>query len=139
MTLQSRMQRQATQDVITLLRAWSAGDGTVVGRLLPILYEELRRTTPAYMRRERSGHTLQATALINEVFPRLVDIHQVQWRDRVHFLTMAAQLMRRILVDHARRRGYLKRDGGAGAPRLNELALISSGRDAYWREITSAI
>jgi hypothetical protein len=128
MTLQSRMQRQATQDVITLLRAWSAGDGTVVGRLLPILYEELRRTTPAYMRRERSGHTLQATALINEVFPRLVDIHQVQWRDRVHFL-----------VDHARRRGYLKRDGGAGAPRLNELALISSGRDAYWREITSAI
>ena len=126
------MQDQATQDVITLLRAWTAGDGTVLYRLLPILYEELRRTARAYMRRERSGHTLQATALINELFPRLVDIHQVRWRDRVHFLTMAAQLMRRILVDHARRRGYLKRGGGPGALPLDELALISSGRGAHF-------
>src|SRR6516225_4981737 len=101
------MQAEATQDVTALLRAWTGGDGTVLNRLLPILYEELRRTARAYMRRERSGHTLQTTALINEVFLRLVDIHQVQWRDRVHFLTMAAQLMRRILVDHARRRGCL--------------------------------
>lgn len=133
------MQHKATQDVITLLRAWSAADGTVLDWLLPILYEELRRTTRGYTRRERSGHTLQATALINEVFLPLVDIHQVQWRDRVHFLTITAQRMRRILVDHARRRGYLKRGGGAGALPLDELAPISSGRGAYFVALDDAL
>ena len=133
------MQDEATQDVTALLPAWTGGDGTVLNRLLPILYEELRRTARAYMRRERSGHTLQTTALINEVFLRLVDIHQVQWRDRVHFLTMAAQLMRRILVDHARRRGYLKRGGGAGALTLDELPPISTGRGADFVALDDAL
>jgi hypothetical protein len=105
--LQSRMQHKATQGVTTLLRARLAEDGTVLERLLPILYEELRRTSRAYVRCERFGHTLQATALINEVFLRLVDIHQVQWRDRVRFL--AAQLKRRLLVHHAHRRRYPER------------------------------
>jgi RNA polymerase sigma-70 factor (ECF subfamily) len=122
------MQEQTTQDVTMLLRAWSGGNEGALDRLLPVLYEELRRTARSYMRRERLGHTLQTTALINEVYLRLVDIHQVQYRDRVHFLTMAAQLMRRILVDHARRRGYLKRGGGEGPVPLDELAVISPGR-----------
>jgi len=100
-------------------------------RLLPVLYEELHRTAQAYMRRERSGHTLQTTALVNEVFLRLVDIHQVQWHDRVHFLTMAAQLMRRILVDHARRRGYRKRGGGERPVPLDELAIVSPGSGSH--------
>jgi hypothetical protein len=124
------MQHQATQGVITLLRAWAAGDGTILDGLQAIPYEELRRTTRAYVRRERSRRTLQATALINEVFPRLVDIHQVQSRDREHVLTMAAQVPRRIPVNHARVRGYLKRGGGAGALPMDEFEFISSGRSA---------
>ena len=76
------MQAQPAQDVTAILRAWTGGDERAIDRLLPVLYEELRRTARAYMRRERSGHTLQTTALVNEVFLRLVDIHQVEWHDR---------------------------------------------------------
>lgn len=133
------MQGQETQDVTTLLRAWTGGNESALEQLLPVLYQELRRTARAYMRRERSGHTLQTTALVNEVFLRLVDIHQIQWRDRVHFLTMAAQLMRRILVDHARRRGYLKRGGGEGPIPLDELAIISPGRSSHFVVIDDAL
>jgi RNA polymerase sigma factor (TIGR02999 family) len=133
------MQAQPTQDVTALLRAWTGGDRKALDRLLPVLYEELRRTARAYMRRERSGHTLQTTALVNEVFLRLVDIRQVQWHDRVHFLTMAAQLMRRILVDHARRRGYLKRGGGEVRVPLDELAVISPGRSSDFAVVDDAL
>jgi RNA polymerase sigma factor (TIGR02999 family) len=107
--------------------------------LLPVLYEELHRTARAYMRRERSGHTLQTTALVNEVFLRLVDMHQVQYRDRVHFLTLAAQLMRRILVDHARRRGYRKRGGGERPVPLDELAIASPGCGSHFVEVDDAL
>ena len=122
-----------------LLRAWTGGDERALDQLLPVLHEELRRTARAYMRRERSGHTLQTTALVNEVFLRLVDIHQVHWRDRVHFLTMAAQLMRRILVDHARRRGYLKRGGGNRPVPLDELAIISPGQSSHFVVVDDAL
>jgi RNA polymerase sigma-70 factor (ECF subfamily) len=91
------------------------------------------------MRRERSGHTLQTTALVNEVFLRLVDIHQVEWHDRVHFLTMAAQLMRRILVDHARRRGYRKRGGGERPVPLDESAMISPGWSPHFVAVDDAL
>jgi RNA polymerase sigma factor (TIGR02999 family) len=133
------MQAQPTQDVTALLRAWTGGDEEALDRLLPVLYEELHRTARAYMRRERSGHTLQTSALVNEVFLRLVDIHQVQWHDRVHFLTMAAQLMRRILVDHARRRGYRKRGAGERPVPLDELALISPGWNSHVVEVDDAL
>ena len=133
------MQAQPAQDVTAILRAWTGGDERALDRLLPVLYEELRRTARAYMRRERSGHTLQTTALVNEVFLRLVDIHQVQWHDRVHFLTMAAQLMRRILVDHARRRGYRKRGGGERPVPLDESALISPGWSPHFVAVDDAL
>lgn len=133
------MHGSPTQDVTLLLRAWTGGDEKALDQLLPVLYEELRRTAGAYMRRERAGHTLQTTALINEVFLRLVQIHQVQYRDRVHFLTMAAHLMRRILVDHARRRGYLKRGGGERAVPLDEVAIISPGRNSQFVIVDDAL
>jgi RNA polymerase sigma-70 factor, ECF subfamily len=133
------MQAQPAQDVTAILRAWTGGDERALDRLLPVLYEELRRTARAYMRRERSGHTLQTTALVNEVFLRLVDIHQVQWHDRVHFLTLAAQLMRRILVDHARRRGYRKRGGGERPVPLDESAMISPGWSPHFVAVDDAL
>jgi RNA polymerase sigma factor (TIGR02999 family) len=133
------MQAQPAQDVTAILRAWTGGDERALDRLLPVLHEELRRTARAYMRRERSGHTLQTTALVNEVFLRLVDIHQVEWHDRVHFLTMAAQLMRRILVDHARRRGYRKRGGGERPVPLDESAMISPGWSPHFIAVDDAL
>jgi RNA polymerase sigma-70 factor, ECF subfamily len=133
------MQAQPTPDVTALLRAWTGGDEKALDRLLPVLYQELHRTARAYMRRERSGHTLQTTALINEVFLRLVDMHQVQYHDRVHFLTLAAQLMRRILVDHARRRGYRKRGGGERAVPLDELSIVSPGWGSHCVVVDDAL
>jgi RNA polymerase sigma factor (TIGR02999 family) len=133
------MPAEPTQDVTGLLRAWTAGDQKALDRLLPVLYEELRRTARAFMRRERSGHTLQTTALVNEVFLRLVDVHQVQWHDRVHFLTMAAQLMRRILVEHSRRRRSFKRGGGERPVPLDELAIISPGRSSDFVVVDDAL
>jgi RNA polymerase sigma-70 factor, ECF subfamily len=107
--------------------------------LLPLLYEELRRTARAYMRHESSGHTLQTTALVNEVFLKLVDLHQVQLHDRAHFLTLAAQLMRRILVDHARRRGYRKRGGGERPLALDEAATVSTGSSSHLVAVDDAL
>jgi RNA polymerase sigma-70 factor, ECF subfamily len=133
------MRTLPTQDVTELLHAWSGGDRAAFDRLMPVLLEELRRTARAYMRRERSGHTLQTTALVNEVFLRLVDINKVQWHHRMHFLTMAAQLMRRILVDHARRGRYLKRGGGERPVRIDEVAVISPERCAQFVEVDEAL
>jgi len=96
-----------------LLKAWSDGDEHALEALLPLVEAELRRLARGYMRRERRDHTLQTTALVNEAFVRLVDAHDIQWRDRAHFVGIAARLMRRVLVDHARARGYKKRGGGA--------------------------
>ena len=99
--------------VTTLLVKWSDGDDSAMQELVPLVYDELRRLAGRQMSREREDHVLQATALVNEAFLRLVDIHQIQWRNRTHFFAMAARLMRRILVEHARARAFRKRGGGA--------------------------
>jgi len=107
-------------DVTALLLDWSGGDGEALERLLPILYQELHQLARGYFSREDSGHTLQPTALVHEVYLRLVDQKRVHWQNRAHFLGVAAQMMRRILVDHARRRKASKRGGGAKNLALDE-------------------
>ena len=96
-------QKPPIGEVSGLLRAWGDGDRAALDRLTPIVYEELRRLASYYMRGESPGHSLQATALVNEAYMRLVDYKGMQWQNRAHFFAVSAQLMRRILVDHARR------------------------------------
>jgi len=112
-----------SQDVTRLLQAWNDGDETALDRLIPLVEDELRRLARAYMRRERQGHTLQATELVNEAFLRLAGTRHVDWQDRAHFVGIAARLMRQVLVDHARSRGYQKRGGAAGRVPLDEARL----------------
>jgi RNA polymerase sigma factor (TIGR02999 family) len=100
-------------DATELLVAWSSGDESAFDRLVPLVHQELRVLARSYMRRERSGHTLQATALVNEAYIRLIDVNRVQWQNRTHFLAVAAQTMRRILVEFARQRRRQKRGGAA--------------------------
>ena len=106
--------------VTGLLQAWGHGDEHARDALVPIVYRELRRRAGAYLRRERADHTLQATALVHEVFIRLVDQDRVEWHGRAHFFAIAAQLMRRILVDHARERQAAKRLGGVVRVELDD-------------------
>jgi len=101
----------ATRRVTQLLRAWKGGDQPALEQLIPLVHDELRRVARRYMRRERVDHTLQATALINEAYVRLVDIRQVQWQDRAHFFAVSANVMRRILIDLARAQSAEKRGG----------------------------
>jgi len=112
-------------DATELLRAWSEGDQTALNQLVPLVERELHRLARAYMRRERPGHTLQATALVNEVFVRLAHSAKPRWQDRAHFVGIAARLMRQVLVDHARSRGYRKRGGGARRVPLDSALLIT--------------
>jgi len=106
------MSSSESGDVTKLLKAWGTGDRAALDRLTPQVYNELRRMSRKYMRNERTGHTLQATALVNDVYIRLVDAGSVDWKDRAHFFAVCAQMMRRILVDSARARGSRKRGGG---------------------------
>ena len=124
----------ADVDVTTLLIDWSRGDKAALERLTPLVYDELRRLAKRYLRQERSGHTLQSTALANEAFLRLVDQSQVQWQNRAHFFGVAAQMIRRILVDYARARRTDKRGGGftqlslddaIGVPETRSVELIA--------------
>jgi RNA polymerase sigma-70 factor (ECF subfamily) len=119
------MQRPPAPDVTGLLRAWSGGDEEALSKLLPIVYAELHRAARRQMAGERASHTLQATALIHEVYLRLVQVPHLEIRDRAHFLALCARLMRRILIDFARSRGYRKRGGGALHVELTE-ALVPS-------------
>src|SRR5271157_215733 len=114
-------------EVSRLLRAWSDGDRGALDRLTPIVNDELRRLARRYMKRERPGHSLQATALVNEAYVRLVDYKGMQWQNRAHFFAVSAQLMRRILVEHARRHN-LKRGGGVPHVSLEEAAVVSLDR-----------
>jgi RNA polymerase sigma factor (TIGR02999 family) len=98
-------------DATDLLVAWSNGDQSAFDKLVPLVYQELRLLAQRYMRRERSDHTLQATALVNEAYVRLIDVNRIRWHNRAHFLAVAAQTMRRILVEFARHRGRQKRGG----------------------------
>ena len=116
------------QDVSTLLHAWSDGDQSALEKLAPIVYDELRRLARHYMSRERTGHSLQATALVNEAYLRLTDYKRMRWQNRAHFFAVSAQLMRRILVDHARRHN-LKRGAGIEHVALEDTAVISGNQD----------
>jgi RNA polymerase sigma-70 factor (ECF subfamily) len=125
-------------DVSTLLRAWSDGDQRALAQLMPIVYDELRRLARHYMRRERAGHSLQTTALVNEAYMRLVDYRRMQWQDRAHFFAVSAQAMRRILVDHARRRN-LKRGAGAEHVVLDAAAVICPDRSHDFVSLDDAL
>lgn len=107
-------------DVTALLQAWSGGDEAALEKLAPLVYDELRRMAHRYMAQERTGHTLQTTALVNEVYLRLVKASDVNWQNRAHFFAVCARMMRHILTDFARSRGYLKRGGNAGRVPLDE-------------------
>ena len=113
-----------------LLIDWSGGDAAALEKLTPLIHDELRRLAHRLLRRERGGHTLQATALVNEAYLRLVDQRTVRWANRAHFFAIAARLMRRILIDYARRRQYAKRGGGAPQVPLDEAAVLSDERAA---------
>ena len=106
----------STQHVTRLLQAWGQGEDAALEELVPLVHQELHRLARRYMYGERPGHTLQTTALVNEAYLRLVNSRQVNWQNRAHFFAISAQLMRRILVDYARARGYQKR--GGGVPKL---------------------
>jgi RNA polymerase sigma factor (TIGR02999 family) len=126
-------------NVTALLLAWSAGDQTALDQLIPVVHEELKRIARRYMRRERHGHTLQPTALVNEAFLRLVDAHGVQWKDRAHFFALAAQMMRRILVNYALARGAGKRGGAGLQVTLDEAMIVSPERDSQLVELDGAL
>ena len=117
----------ARRDVSALLRAWSDGDQLALAQLTPIVYDELRRLARYYMKGERAGHSLQTTALVNEAYLRLVDYKRMHWQDRAHFLAVSAQAMRRILVDHARRRN-MKRGADAEHVSLDAAAVLCTDR-----------
>jgi RNA polymerase sigma-70 factor, ECF subfamily len=116
------------QEVTQLLGAWSGGDERALEKLIPLVQPELHRLAHYYMSRERAGHTLQTTALLNEAYLELTDKAQRPWQNRTHFMAVAAQLMRRIMVDHARARCALKRGGGAIRVTLDEAALVTEER-----------
>jgi RNA polymerase sigma-70 factor, ECF subfamily len=116
------------KDVTILLRAWGKGDKQALDRLMPLVYNELHRVAQGYMARERPGNTLQATALVNEAYLRMVDASGVDWKDRAHFFAICARMMRRILIDRARSRGYQKRGGGETPISIDE-SLLGTGPD----------
>ena len=118
------------QQVTQLLAAWGGGDRAALDELMPLVYDELRRLARQHMGRERRGHTLQTSALVNEAFLRLVDQKNIRWQDRAHFFGIAARLMRQVLVDYARRRGYAKRGGTRCRVALDEALVVSEARAA---------
>ena len=122
-----------------LLVAWSGGDRAALDELAPLVYDELRRIARRHMKREREGHTLQTTALVNEAYMRLIDQREVRWQNRAHFFAIAARMMRRILIDHARGRHYEKRGGGAPHVALDEAAELSDGRAAEMVALDEAL
>jgi RNA polymerase sigma factor (TIGR02999 family) len=119
----------SSSNVTQMLHDWSHGDREVLDKLVPVVYEELRRQATRYLKRERPGHTLQTTALIHEAYIRLIDQKNVHWQNRAHFYAIAAQLMRRILVDHARSRQAAKRGGSDIKLPLEEAMIVSEGRE----------
>ena len=116
--------------ITRLLVDWRDGDKTALVRLVPLVYREMRRLAGYYMRRQRADHTLQTSALINEAYLRLIDHKNMRWENRAHFYAVAAQAMRRILVDHARSRGYQKRGGGALKVSFDEAVVGAEERAA---------
>ena len=132
-------------EITRLLKAWGAGDSAALDRLMPLVYEELRRLARRYLRKERAGGTLQPTALVNEVYLRLVNAREIGWQDREHFFAIGAKLMRRVLVDAARARSSAKRGGQSpraaqpGSANLDQIPDVSSGRDRELVAIDEAL
>lgn len=118
------------RDVTVILRHATSGDRAAAGELLPLVYDELRRLAQHHLKSERSDHTLQATALVHEAYLRLVDQTRTEWQNRAHFFAVAAQAIRRILIDHARSRGRAKRGGGAQKLSLEEVPTLAAN-DSY--------
>ena len=118
------------EEVSQLLRDWSNGDQAALDKVMPVVYQELHRMAHHYMRKERAGHTLQTTALVNEAYLRLADYKRMRWQSRAHFFAVAAQVMRRILVEQARSKKFEKRGGGAQKISLDETAIVSAERSA---------
>ena len=123
------MSSRSSSEVTGLLRAWGQGDENALQKLMPLVYDQLHAAARRYMAGERAGHTLQTTALIHETYLRLVDIRRVEWQDRAHFLAVCAQLMRRILIDFARSRGYKKRGGAAHHVNFDETVVVTGQPD----------
>ena len=128
-----------SQNITHLLKEWSDGDQQALEELTPLVYGELRQQAARYLRRERPGHTLQTTALINEAYLRLIDAKDVQWQSRTHFFAIAANLMRRVLVDHARRRGAEKRGGSQVRLTLNDALSAAKETDVDLMAIDEAL
>ena len=133
------MTQLSTNEVTQLLEAWSDGDRTALDKLMPLVHEELRQLAHRYMSRERPGHTLQTTALVNEAYVRLVNRQNIHWENRAHFFAIAAQLMRHILVDHARSHSSAKRGGGALKIELDEALIFSPERAAELLRLDDAL
>jgi RNA polymerase sigma factor (TIGR02999 family) len=117
-------------EVTALLQAWGGGDEHALEKLIPLVYEQLRAAARRYMAAERPGHTLQTTALIHETYLRLVDVRQIKWQDRAHFMAICSRLMRRILIDFARSRNYKKRGAGAVHVDFDEALVVTPELDA---------
>ena len=131
--------RQSSIEVTGLLEAWSHGDQAALDKLIPLVYDELRQLAHRYMKRERAGHTLQTTALVNEAYARLVDQRNVQWQNRAHFFAVAAQVMRHILIDHARNQTRAKRGGDAQHISLDDAQTMSAERAAELLALDEAL
>ena len=129
MPKQEQADRAAVGEITKLLHAWSEGDQSALERLTPIVFDELHRLAGRYMKRERPGHSVQTTALVNEAYMRLVDYSRMEWQDRAHFFAVSAQLIRRILVEHARRHN-LRRGGDVQHVSLEEAAVVGGRRSA---------
>ena len=122
------MTASSSHTVTQLLRAWRQGDAAALDQLVPVVYQKLRRLARHHMAGQRPGHTLQATALVNEAYMRLIDCEQVNWKDRAHFFAISARMMRRVLVEFARARQYQKRGAGARKTSLDEGVIASPQR-----------
>jgi RNA polymerase sigma factor (TIGR02999 family) len=139
------MSPEVSREITGLLRAWGAGDSGALDRLIPRIYNDLRRAARRHMRNERPGNTLESTALVHEAFLRLVDVRGADWKDRAHFFAVASQMMRRILVDAARARlaakrgGHLQREEHSEAPDLDQIPDLSSDRDSELVAIHEAL
>jgi len=133
------MDLPSRHEVTRLLQAWSNGDESALRELIPLVYDDLSRIAKRHMQRERDGHSLQTTALVNEAYLRLVRVKNAEWESRAHFFALCAQLMRRILVDHARARAYTKRGGGAYRVELDEALALVGERSATLVALDNAL
>jgi RNA polymerase sigma factor (TIGR02999 family) len=133
------MKTTSPHEITHLLLAWNDGDQAALDKLVPLVYGELRRIARRYMNRESPGHLLQTTALVNEAYMRLIDADQVKWQNRAHFFAISARVMRRILVDFARRSDKLKRGGKTVEVSLDEALVVSANRGADLVAIDDAL